>query len=164
MNQAVLLDAGPLIHLDELGRLDFFRCFDEILVPAEVWSEACRHRPKLRLAALPNATVLEPAPPPSERLLRELEHFNLDPGESAALSWLDRLGGGRMVSDDGDARDAAIKLGFKIVGTLGLIIMAHRRTFVSGDEARALFDRIKTDTTLHASTGLIQELKAQLPE
>ena len=153
MNQAVLLDAGPLIHLDELGRLDFFRCFDEVLVPAEVWSEACRHRASLRLASLPNATVLEPAPPLSERLRRELEHFNLDPGESAALAWLDRLGGGRMVSHDSDARDAAIKLGF--VGTLGLIIMAHRRTFITGTEARNLFDRIKTDTTLHATAGLI---------
>jgi predicted nucleic acid-binding protein len=132
MSQAVLLDAGPLIHLDELGRLDFFRCFDEILGPAEVWSEASRHRPKLRPADLTNAAILETAPAPSARLRLELERFNLDDAESAALSWLERLGGGTMISDDGDAR--------------------------------LLFDRIKPDTTLHATAALIQELKGILPD
>ena len=33
----VVCDAGPLIHLDEVGALDLLADFAEILVPEAVW-------------------------------------------------------------------------------------------------------------------------------
>lgn len=44
-----VLDAGPLIHLDQLGCLDLLEGFSELLVPPVVWQEALRHRPSLSL-------------------------------------------------------------------------------------------------------------------
>jgi hypothetical protein len=41
----VVCDAGPLIHLEELGCLDLLRDFRDILVPDAVWNEVSRHRP-----------------------------------------------------------------------------------------------------------------------
>jgi hypothetical protein len=41
----VVCDAGPLIHLDEVGALDLLADFAEILVPEAVWREVLRHRP-----------------------------------------------------------------------------------------------------------------------
>ena len=35
----VVCDAGPLIHLDELGCLDLLSDFPLVLVPEEVWRE-----------------------------------------------------------------------------------------------------------------------------
>ena len=164
MSRAVLLDAGPVIHLDELGRLDLFKCFEEVLIPSEVWTESIRHRRDLRLSVIPNAVLLDPAPRPSPRLRHHLERFDLDEGESAALSWLELFGDGTLVSDDGDARDAAEQLSFRVVGTLGLIIKASKNGLISLGEARGLFDRIKPETSLHASVGLLSELKAMLLE
>ena len=42
-----VLDAGPLIHLDELGRLNLLNDFKELLVPLTVLDEALKHRPAL---------------------------------------------------------------------------------------------------------------------
>ena len=41
----VVCDAGPLIHLDELGCMDLLSDFSEVLVPETVWREVGRHRP-----------------------------------------------------------------------------------------------------------------------
>jgi len=35
--QAVVCDAGPIIHLDELGCLDLLNDFSPLLIPGEVW-------------------------------------------------------------------------------------------------------------------------------
>lgn len=41
----VVCDAGPLIHLDELGCLDLLNEFQEVLVPPIVWKEVEHDRP-----------------------------------------------------------------------------------------------------------------------
>ena len=49
----VVLDAGPLIHLDELERISLLSEYGEILIPSDVWAEVVQHRPKLALVAYP---------------------------------------------------------------------------------------------------------------
>ncbi len=41
----IVCDAGPLIHLDELGCLDLLADFPVVLVPTEVWREVQGYRP-----------------------------------------------------------------------------------------------------------------------
>ena len=43
-------DAGPLIHLDELGAIALLSVFDRVLVPDVVLSEVLRHRPGFSLS------------------------------------------------------------------------------------------------------------------
>ncbi len=45
MPPLVICDAGPLIHLDELGGLDLLADFKSIIVPDAVFSEVELHRP-----------------------------------------------------------------------------------------------------------------------
>ena len=40
-----ICDAGPLIHLDEIGCLDLLADFRALLVPEQVRDEVARHRP-----------------------------------------------------------------------------------------------------------------------
>jgi len=49
----VVCDAGPLIHLDELGCLDLLADFATLWVPEEVCQEVDAHRP----AALTNPAI-----------------------------------------------------------------------------------------------------------
>ena len=58
-----VLDAGPLIRLDQLGRLDLLADFKELLVPQAVLDEALVHRPDMRLAALSNLEIIAEPPP-----------------------------------------------------------------------------------------------------
>lgn len=41
----VVCDAGPLIHLDEVGCIDLLHDFAQVLVPTKVWEEVMQHRP-----------------------------------------------------------------------------------------------------------------------
>jgi hypothetical protein len=51
----IVCDAGPLIHLDQIGCADLLSDFPRVLVPKTVWEEVSRHRsaaltrPKLSL-------------------------------------------------------------------------------------------------------------------
>ena len=59
----VVLDAGPLIHLDELSCLYLLDDFATLLIPSIVWQESIRHRPQLTLDQIPNAKIRDPAGP-----------------------------------------------------------------------------------------------------
>jgi hypothetical protein len=50
----VICDAGPIIHLDELGCIERLADHKRVLVPDVVWKEAELHRPGFaRAAAVP---------------------------------------------------------------------------------------------------------------
>ena len=65
----VICDAGPLIHLDEVGCLDLLSDCLEVLVPPRVWQEVERHRPAALCAlAEPREAPLFPLCPPVQNL------------------------------------------------------------------------------------------------
>lgn len=41
---SVVYDAGPLIHLSELGYLSLLNDFADVLVPEQVWQEVTQHQ------------------------------------------------------------------------------------------------------------------------
>ena len=88
-----VLDAGPLIHLDELGRLSLLNDFKELLVPQEVLDEALKHRPALPLSELSNLEIISQPPLLSAELLKLADELALHAGERAALAVLDARGG-----------------------------------------------------------------------
>jgi len=42
-----ILDAGPIIHLDEINCLHFLIDFNKLIVPSTVWYEIESHRPSV---------------------------------------------------------------------------------------------------------------------
>ena len=81
----VVCDAGPLIHLDELGCLDLLSDFSQVLVPETVWQEVGRHRPGALAhpgIGLQRVTPQGPEPPALEALAQVL---SLHTGEWEAL-------------------------------------------------------------------------------
>jgi len=80
-----ICDAGPLIHLDELGSLDLLADF-QVWVPDAVWQEVQRHRPAaLQRSILPykHCYVSDTRTPSLVALSRVLL---LDVGEREALA------------------------------------------------------------------------------
>jgi hypothetical protein len=60
----VICDAGPVIHLDELGCIDLLSSFSRVLIPVVVWQEVQRHRPNaLALPCLEETSSTKPEPP-----------------------------------------------------------------------------------------------------
>lgn len=115
------VDAGPLIHLSEIGRPSLLELFEAIHIPDAVWGETVeRHRvPALDLSNLHRHTL------PAE----EVAHFTreslperLHLGERECLYLCRRLGLPLVLTDDLAVRDAAKRLGVQPVGSLGIVV------------------------------------------
>ncbi|MFM2295516.1 MAG: hypothetical protein RLZZ350_1929 [Verrucomicrobiota bacterium] len=160
----VVLDAGPLIHLDELSCLHLLDGFHTLLIPTVVWAEAQRHRPQLRLGAIPNALVADPHGPPPLPLAAASFSNELHAGEIAALTLLHEAGGGLLLSDDDAARQTAEALGFSVAGTLGLLLRGLRRGKISNAQVRQLVRELPQRSTLHISRSLLQRFAESIPQ
>ncbi|GAB4432946.1 MAG: DUF3368 domain-containing protein [Anaerolineae bacterium] len=160
----VVCDAGPLIHLDELDCLPLLADFEQVLVPAQVWEEVLRHRPQaLALADFPlqNIPVEISAAPSFQTLARTL---SLGLGEQAALSLMARQPQAIFLTDDAAARLAAVTLGYRVHGTIGVLLRAIRRRQKSPLEVLDVLQRLPTQSSLHIRPALLQEIIAQLQD
>ena len=161
--RATVLDAGPVIHLDQLGCLDLLEGQGTIHLPATVEREILRHRPA---ASFSQITGLRRVPDPetlSPALASFTRSLDLHAGEMAALALLEQLRGDLFLCDDAAARLAAESLGYRVHGTIGLLLRAIRRGKRSTDQVRALLRELPVKSTLHISRTLLEEIIAQLP-
>ncbi|MES1242034.1 MAG: DUF3368 domain-containing protein [Acidobacteriota bacterium] len=125
----VVADAGPIIHLSLIGRIDLLPAlYGRVLVPEPVYQEVVREG-----AALPGSAELDGAdwaervdPDPGSNLF-EVLRAQLDPGETAAICLAVERGADLILSDDRPARLTAARLGIEVKGTLGILVEAKRR-------------------------------------
>ena len=153
-----VLDAGPLIHLDQLGRLNLLADFKELLVPQVVLDEALVHRPGMKLGGLSNLEIITESPPLPADLLKLADQLALHAGERAALAVLQARGGQFLLSDDAAARMVAQAVGFQAHGTIGLILRSHRRGQISKTVMLQLLRELPTRTTLHIQKDFLANI------
>jgi uncharacterized protein len=140
----VVADAGPLIHLSLLGRIDLLpTIYGRILVPDLVYKEVQAGEGMAGASEVKDASWIDVVQhEPEADLFRSLQ-AQLDPGEAAAL-W---LGTERqadwILSDDRQARLAAERLGLQVRGTLGVLAEAKRRGLVP--ELSSLLRQLKAE-------------------
>lgn len=161
----VVSDAGPLIHLDEVGALDLLVDFPQVMVPEAVWHEVARHRPAALVhpsVVLHRLTPARPAPPQLETIAQVL---SLHTGECEALRLALEQPSALLLTDDTAARLAATSLGIQTRGTVGMIIRAIRRNQRNKQQVLTLLRSIPLASTLHLKRSLldavIQEVENQ---
>ena len=109
--RVVVLDAGPLIHLDELNSPVLLDDYKQLLVPAAVWLEVERHRPSLFRTPGLNVSRVTPNGSCSLALVALSKLFPLHVGETQALQVAIEHGADLLFTDDTAARLAAKQLG-----------------------------------------------------
>jgi predicted nucleic acid-binding protein len=121
----VVSDSGPLIALGTTGRLALLRdLYGEVLLPREVFEEVAGQgadepgAPEVRAA-----TYLTVAAAPGDPLQVALRS-ELDAGEAAALSLAKRVGADLVLIDERKGRLVAHRLGFRVRGTVGVLLDA----------------------------------------
>ena len=154
----VVLDAGPLIHLDELGSLTLLDDFKELLVPAAVWNEVEQHRPALLGTTRLNVLRVVPELPCSPALVALSQLFPLHLGETQALQIATEHDVDLLLTDDTAARLAAKQLTIPVHGTLGILLRAVRRRQLSAAEVATLLREIPERSTLHVKQSLLNEV------
>lgn len=161
-DKAIVVDAGPLIHLDELKCIDLLGDFSSLLTPETVWREAHRHRPQLQLEQIPVLRVVSAGIAPTARLAVLVETLNLDAGETAALALVEQSGLHVFLTDDSAARVAAESLGYRVHGTIGIFVRSIRRGLRSQSEVLDILAGIRDRSTLHISQSLLTEVISQV--
>jgi predicted nucleic acid-binding protein len=157
----VVCDTGPIIHLDELGCLDLLADFREILLPVSVVEEIEKHRPVALASTLP-FRVLRGRHPADERLLIMCRIFALDIGEIDALTMMESQPDAIFLSDDASARMVAERMGFRVHGTIGIIIRSIRRKQKSPEEVLSILSRIPSGSTLFIKPVLLKEVALRI--
>ncbi|OGW18502.1 MAG: hypothetical protein A2X56_01880 [Nitrospirae bacterium GWC2_57_13] len=155
--QTAILDAGPIIHLDELGCLPLLSDFHELLVPVAVWKEVERHRPSA-ISADQITFIKQQAPVLSSALYALCEAFNLDRGEREALAVCHIRAGAILFTDDAAVRLAAKAAGVRAYGTLGILIRAIRQRQRTPAEVIRMLEQIPSQTTLFIRKSLLQKI------
>ena len=154
-------DAGPLIHLGELDCLDLLADFASVLVPKAVWEEVRRHRPSsLEIGDIPLQKVSTPRPSPYLETIALV--LALDPGEVEALSLMSLHPKAFFLTDDAAARLAAKWMGYRVHGTIGILIRSIRCGRREPEEVVEILRDLPRRSSLYISRRLLKEIIGKL--
>jgi predicted nucleic acid-binding protein len=161
-SRVVVLDAGPLIHLDDLGSLGLLADHVELLVPDAVWNEVEQHRPALFVSSSLyfRRTTPRSAQDPSLAAISILYPLHL--GETQALQIAMECEADMLLTDDTAARLAANQLRIPVHGTLGILLRAVRTRQLSTREVVDLLQALPERSTLHVRSSLLKEIIAEV--
>lgn len=143
MADLLVVNASPLIFLGNAGRLELLRVLgaSRIVVPQPVFDEVISggHTDKAA-RALSDAPWLEkrPFPPVPD----SISAWDIGRGESSVIATALQELGARVVIDDLTGRKCALAHGIAVVGTLGVVIAAHRQGRI--DDPRRVLLELRT--------------------
>jgi predicted nucleic acid-binding protein len=94
---------------------------------------------------------------PSTALAILIEAFSLDRGEQEALLLMQQHPDALFITDDAAARFAAVQLGFRVHGTMGMLVRAVRMNQLTADQVLSLLEQIPSRSTLFVQPALLAE-------
>lgn len=158
----VIADSSVLIVYARSGRLELLRDVFEILVVPPAVEEECVKRGDLRPGAPSLRQALEAgwirvSPAPRAALEIARNHPNLGRGEAAVLALARARKADVALIDDGLARNVAKAEGLRVVGSLGVLAMAHRRGILKDRAAVESALRLLLRSGLWASADLVED-------
>jgi uncharacterized protein len=118
----VVCNASPLITLAQIGRLDLLRAlFSTVVVSPAVVRETPRTAKPSWIVERPLAG---PVPPP-------VVAASLGPGETETICLALELGASQVILDERRGRRFAQALGIRVIGTVGVLLLAKDRGLLS---------------------------------
>lgn len=135
----VVSDTTPLISLLKIERLDLLnKLFGQVLIPQAVFDELTADgRFKLEADQIRQKKfiiVRAVKNPEAASLLKRAT--GLDQGESEAIILTDELTADLLLMDEAKGRTVSFQMGFKIMGTIGILMAAYEENELTADEVR----------------------------
>jgi len=143
MNESLIVNASPLIFLINAGQIDLLRATgaSRVIVPQSVIDEVIATQHDDRAAReIAESTWIERASPID--IPPSIIEWDLGPGESRVIAVALATPGARPVIDDLLGRRCALALGLNVMGTLGVVVAAHRSGHV--DDVRRVILNLRT--------------------
>lgn len=163
---SAVADAGPLIHLIEIGGFSLLRIFETLYVPNAVWTETVEANrvPETDILALGNIRRHILSETKVTHFVQEHSLHNLHAGERECLLLCRQMDIPLLLTDDLAVREAAKNLGLTPVGSLGVVVRAYRLGHRSLDEAKRLIADLYDVSTLFVTRTIVELAIEQLHE
>jgi predicted nucleic acid-binding protein len=151
----VVSNTSPLLFLSKIDALELLnQCFHEIFVPQAVVVE-------LGNLILPSY-IKTVALSPKGSAFVEGALGRLHRGELEAMVLAQEIKADYVLMDDLQARRKAQQLNIKPIGTIGILLLAHQRLFLSSEALQAKIDRLIYQHGLYLSSNILERLKQNL--
>jgi predicted nucleic acid-binding protein len=154
----IICDSSPLILLSKIGALDLLTsAARRVMVPRAVWNEVMNPRtirPEIEQIRISLAGAVTDA----DQALANAYAFQVDAGEAEALALATHHPQGVLLMDDAKGRRVALASGFRIFGTLGLIVRARRNGQIAA--AKPYLDRLLEHGLFVTPNLIAQALKS----
>jgi len=144
---AAVSDAGPLIHLAEIGSLELLSAFDTLLVPETVYKE-------VEAGGVPDEFV-DLSYDLVEADESQVGTEELDAGERAAIAVAEERGI-VLLTDDLAAREAASDADIEVRGSIGVIALGYGRGLLDRDEAAMRMRALQRATSLFVTEAVVE--------
>ncbi len=163
---SAVADAGPLIHLAEIGGFSLLCVFEMLYIPDAVWAEVVEASrvPEPDILALGNIQRHALSEIDVSHFAQEHSLHNLHAGERECLLLCQQMNIPFLLTDDLAVRKAAKNLGLIPVGSLGIVVKAYRLGHRSLDEAKRLIADLYDVSTLFVTRAIVELAIEQLCE
>lgn len=151
-------DAGPLIHLTEIGCISLLRVFDALHISAAVWLETVRPG-RVPQEAIDGLSIAQrhSLPQAEVRQFVRTNHLEaLDDGECECLYLCQRTGTSILLTDDLAVRETAKQLGLTPVGSLGVVVRAYRQGLAALTEAERHIADLYSVSSLFVTRAIVE--------
>lgn len=155
---SAIIDAGPIIHLDELDSLDLLSDFHSLIIPKAVQVEISKHRPEALQHSAVVFKIIDVISPIESKLLALSKALSIDKGELECLTLMYEKTDSIFLTDDAAARLAGEELGYKVHGTIGILLRAIRQKTRTPKEVLNLLNELPTKTTLFLRPALLKDI------
>jgi len=127
----IVSDTTPLSELAKVGQLNLLRdIFGKVIIPIEVYNEVTTGtHPAVNLVKSANWIEII-AINNVEQLSNLKKATNLGAGECAAMILAEELSSDQLLMDDLDARRVALSRNLKIIGTIGILLVAKQQGLI----------------------------------
>ena len=154
----VISNTTPLIGLADIGCFDILqKLYEKIMIPAAVLKEVKSEPAKNLVSNSGFIHVFHVA----DSQVRKMFSSRLHAGEVEVMLLAEEKQADLLIMDDNAAKKTAKFLGFKVTGTLGVLLKAKQEGYIG--EIRPLVDKLQ-DTGFYVSTMIKQYVLEEAQE
>jgi predicted nucleic acid-binding protein len=161
---AAVADAGPLIHLNDIGCLTLLRIFETLHIPDAVWSETVGQARVSQTDILGLGNVRQHSLPQEDvtQFIQKNGLEDLHTGERECLYLCQQAGVPILLTDDLAVREAAKRLKLTAVGSLGIVVRAYQLGHISLIDAERHIADLYDVSTLFVTRTIVEMVIEQL--
>lgn len=162
--KAVVVDAGPMIHLNEIGCISLLHIFSVLHIPDAVWSETVGQGRVSKEILIKSGIVQRHSllPQETERFVTDHRLTDLDDGERECLCLCRKIEIPFVLTDDLAVREAAKHMNVVPIGSLGVIVKACKTGVISLSEAEKKMNDLYDVSSLYVTRTIVELAIEQL--